>query len=78
MMPRDVATRWNSTFDMLEFALLYHEPLDALTSLREMKLRAYELSEGEWKIAEQLSGVLKVSHSLPSGSSMLMTLHADF
>ena len=52
-MPHDVTTCWNSTFDMLEFALLYHEPLDALTSLWEMKLRAYELSKGEWKIAEQ-------------------------
>ena len=59
-MPRDVATRWNSTFDMLEFALLYRKPLDDLTNNREMKLRSYELSEEEWVIAEQLAGVLKV------------------
>jgi hypothetical protein len=63
MMPRDVSTRWNSTFDMVEFALLYRKPLDDLTSLREMKLRVYELSEEEWRIAEQLSGVLKVSYT---------------
>lgn len=60
IMPRDVATRWNSTFDMLEFAILYRKPLDDLTNKREMKLRLYELSEAEWKIAEQLSGILKV------------------
>jgi hypothetical protein len=61
MMPRDVSTRWNSTFDMLKFALAYREPLDDLTGSREMKLRAYELTEDEWKIAEQLSGVLEAS-----------------
>jgi predicted nucleic acid-binding Zn ribbon protein len=64
-------------FDMLEFVLLYHGPLDALTSLQEMKLRACELSKGEWKIAEQLSDVLKVSCSKLSCSSAL-TLHTDF
>jgi hypothetical protein len=60
MMPRDVVTRWNSTFDMLEFALLYRKPLDDLTNDREMKLRSYELSEEEWIIVEQLAGILKV------------------
>lgn len=60
MMPRDVATRWNSTFDMLEFAILYRKPLDDLTNNRDMKLRSYELSEEEWIIAEQLAGILKV------------------
>ena len=59
-MPRDVATQWNSTFDMLEFALLYCKPLDELTGIWEMKLQSYELSEMEWTIAEKLSGVLKV------------------
>ena len=63
---------------MLEFVLLYREPLDALTSLREMKLRACELSEGEWKIAGQLSDILKVSHSKLSCRSTLIILHADF
>ncbi|KAF8811851.1 hypothetical protein BYT27DRAFT_7028619, partial [Phlegmacium glaucopus] len=31
MMPRDVSTRWNSTFDMVKFALAYREPLNDLT-----------------------------------------------
>ncbi|KAN0130488.1 hypothetical protein V8E53_011699 [Lactarius tabidus] len=59
IMPCDVATCWNSMFDMLEFVLLYRDPLDDLTGIQEMKLRAYELSEGEWRISEQLCGVLK-------------------
>jgi len=50
MMPWDVATQWNSTFDMLEFVLLYHKPLDKLTGMWEMKLQLYELSEIEWTI----------------------------
>ena len=61
MMPCDVSTRWNSTFDMIQFAITYHEPLNDRTGCRAMKLRDYELMEDEWKIAEQLSDVLDVS-----------------
>ena len=64
MMPRDVATRWNSTYDMLNFALESQEALDAITSDKEMKLRKYEMDKEEWEIAHQLRNVLKVSLSL--------------
>ena len=77
-MPRDVATRWNSTFDMLQFALRYRTPLDDLTGIREMKLRSYELSEEEWKIAEQLAGVLDVSYIYTSKHRTLLTSTLDF
>ena len=59
-MPRDVATRWNSTFDMLNFALEYRKALDMISAEREMELRQCELSEEEWRIAKQLRDVLKV------------------
>ena len=45
MMPHDVATHWNSTFDMLHFAINYHPTLDIITSEQDMKLRQFELSE---------------------------------
>jgi hypothetical protein len=61
VMPRDVATRWNSTYDMLEFALEYHEAIDLITGDREM--RKYELLEGEWELVEQLCDVLGVRHT---------------
>ncbi|KAG2345884.1 hypothetical protein BDR05DRAFT_848196, partial [Suillus weaverae] len=31
LMPRDVATRWNSTFNMLDYALGHREAVDAVT-----------------------------------------------
>jgi len=57
MMPRDVATRWNYTYEMLHFAYIsYNE----LTSNREMKMRKYEIEDQEWEIVKQLADVLKV------------------
>ncbi|KAF8837319.1 hypothetical protein BDN67DRAFT_860273, partial [Paxillus ammoniavirescens] len=38
IMPRDVSTRWNSTFDMLEFALKYRQAVDAITDKRKLGL----------------------------------------
>ena len=31
MMPHNVSTQWNSMFDMVQFAVAYHEPLNDLT-----------------------------------------------
>lgn len=62
-MPRDVATRWNSTFEMLEFATRYRVAIDAMTAVRHFDLRKYELVPAEWNIAIELQEVLKVSKS---------------
>ena len=58
MMPRDVATCWNSTFDMLEFAIDYRLAIDAVTSIRDLNLRKYELADNEWDIAMKLCNSL--------------------
>jgi hypothetical protein len=60
MMPRDVTTRWNSTFDMLDFAVEHIAAINTITGDRDMKLRKYELSEDDWNVARQLRDVLKV------------------
>jgi hypothetical protein len=60
IMPRDVTTRWNSTFDMLDFAIEYRKALQLTTSDLDLNLRQYELSRAEWAIAQQLRNVLKV------------------
>ena len=59
MMPRDVSTRWNSTFDMLDFAIDYRAAIDAITSSRDLNLRKYELADNEWAIAVNLRDTLK-------------------
>ena len=60
LIPRDVKTRWNSTYDMLQVALEYRMALDTLCSRREHGLRAFELSSEEWEIARELCETLKV------------------
>jgi hypothetical protein len=59
-MPRDVATRWNSTFDMLEFALKYRSVIDKISGDKSSNLRKYEMDDDEWRIAMQLQKTLKV------------------
>ena len=67
MMPQDVTMRWNSSFDMLNFALEYRLAIDAIIDEKEMKLRQYKLLDKDWKIVRQLYDVLKVcpSPSIP-------------
>jgi hypothetical protein len=60
MMPRDVSTRWNLTYDMLQFALDYRIPIDEITSNRELNLRKYELQDDEWAVTQMLCDTLKV------------------
>jgi hypothetical protein len=60
LIPRDVITRWNSTYDMLLFCLKYKEPIDAITADKVVKLRRYELDPNDWIIVEDLVSVLKV------------------
>jgi hypothetical protein len=61
LMPRDVVTRWNSTYDMLEFALQYRAVIDRITVDKKLpQLRKYELDEDEWEVIENLTSVLEV------------------
>jgi hypothetical protein len=64
-MPRDVSTRWNSTFNMLQFALQYRPAIDDIAGNKNTNLQQYELDGDEWRIAQQLYDTLKVSVFLP-------------
>ena len=58
-MPRDVLTHWNSTFDMLNFAIAYCTALDDLTSNCDLNLCKYELEDDEWAVAINLRATLE-------------------
>jgi hypothetical protein len=61
MMPRDVTTHWNSTYNMLVFTLEYRKAIDENSYDRE--IWKYELEEEEWKLVQQLCDILEVHHS---------------
>jgi hypothetical protein len=54
IMPCDESTRWNSTYEILNFAYLYREAIDKITGDHAMNLRDYELVESEWEIVKKL------------------------
>jgi len=54
MMPWDVSTHWNSTYDMLKFAIKYRITIDAMTAVHDFDLHQYELLPTEWDIAAKL------------------------
>jgi hypothetical protein len=77
IFPRDVVTRWNSTFDMLSFALDYRAAIDAMTSDKTVKLRKYELEDEEWLIVEDLVAILRVATVVYHSLMALTLLHRD-
>jgi hypothetical protein len=58
LIPQDVKTRWNSTFNSV--ALQYRAVLDDITANKVLKLRKYELDDDDWAILKDLARVLKV------------------
>ena len=59
LMPRDVVTRWDSTYDLLLFALRYRAAIDTITADKKLKLRKYELYDIDWAIVDDLAAVLE-------------------
>jgi len=54
LMPRDVATGWNSTLDLLEYALKHHKAIDLVTQWCELGLRDLELTDEEWAVVHRV------------------------
>jgi len=58
IFPRDVATHWNSTYDMLKFALEYRAMIDVMTADKLLRLWKFELEDEEWLVVEDLVAIL--------------------
>ncbi|KAK2461380.1 hypothetical protein APHAL10511_006604 [Amanita phalloides] len=79
LIPCNVTTRWNSTFDMLDMAIRYQLAIDLITQKRDPGLQDLELTSDEWKLAKQLQGILQIlkeatiyfSCSTPSLATMI-------
>jgi len=61
LISHDVIIWWNSTYDMMEWALKYQQPINAIIANKELKLRKYELDNSDWTIIGDLVAVLEVS-----------------
>ncbi|KAJ7235936.1 hypothetical protein C8J57DRAFT_1088527, partial [Mycena rebaudengoi] len=60
LIPRDVATRWNSTYDLLAFAIKYQVVIDDMTMDKATRtLREYDLSKVKWCIINDLVKIFK-------------------
>jgi len=63
LIPRDVVTCWNSTYDMMRFVVEYRVAIDTITADKSLKMRRYELNNDDWKIIQDLVAVLEVCYS---------------
>ncbi len=62
LIPQDVHTCWNVTYNMLDFAYQYKKAINKITDIQEMKLHAYKIELHKWEIVKQLRDLLKVSN----------------
>ena len=69
-MVRDVATRWNSTAELLGCALQLHEAINLLVISehynrpRSVRLRRFQLTKLEWDLLDKLFPLLEVSRHI--------------
>ena len=61
MIPHDIHTCWNATYNMLDFAYQYKKAINKITDIQDIKLCLYEIEAHEWEIVWQLCDMLKVS-----------------
>ncbi|KIM53564.1 hypothetical protein SCLCIDRAFT_51511, partial [Scleroderma citrinum Foug A] len=57
---RDISTQWNSSCDLMGFAVEYHEAIDRIPGDQKFDLRNYEMIEMDYVIWCTLTTLLKV------------------
>ena len=60
LIPHDIVTRWNLTYDMMCFTLTYQQAVNQITADKSLKLRRFELDNDNWVIVSDLVSVLEV------------------
>ena len=60
IIPCNVTTWWNSTYDLLDYCLTHWSAIDRITQRHDLGLQEFELTDKEWNLAEQLHDSLKV------------------
>jgi len=60
ILPCDISMWWNSTYDMLCFAVEYRQAIERMTSDWKNNLHQFELEEDKWLIVTQLKDMLEV------------------
>jgi|SRR5882724_1804065 len=63
LIPQDVSTQWNLTYDMSSFVVKYWDAIDSVMADKYLKLQKFELYNNDWKIVEDLVLVLQVCAS---------------
>ncbi|KAJ3965321.1 hypothetical protein EV361DRAFT_777630, partial [Lentinula raphanica] len=81
MLPRDVATRWNSTYDMLAAFLEMKDPVSQFLDRSSHGLTEFLLDDEEWEAIKGLVSVLKdatifFSTSAPSVAAVIPAMDA--
>ena len=61
LVPHDVATYWNSTYNMLSFVLEHQKAIENYTDDWQNNLQKFELTLEEWRVVKQLCDILEVS-----------------
>ena len=63
VIPDDIRTHWNTTYNMLNFAYQYRVTINKIMDIHNMKLHAYEVEAYEWETVQQLHDLLKVNNN---------------
>ncbi|KAG1895341.1 uncharacterized protein F5891DRAFT_960282, partial [Suillus fuscotomentosus] len=59
LIPHNVVTCWNSTYNMMKFVLAYKSVIDRIMADKSLKLRKYELDNEDWGIIKDLVATYK-------------------
>ncbi|KIK80453.1 hypothetical protein PAXRUDRAFT_158667, partial [Paxillus rubicundulus Ve08.2h10] len=76
LMPRDFSTCWNSTYNMVDYALKHCKAVDTVTQKRELGLQKFKLADHEWEILKDAT--LFFSQATPNLVMVILAMdHID-